>query len=1664
MSDTFGKVIMVPIHIDALLTPENLRVAGPTIDFSKTPWDGAEEPAAYLGKTLVREPFSITADDQSATSGETILEAGVHLHWSLPNAFTQNMRLPIVRLETFRGTFGFEYPVVDANGNNPHLVSDGDEVWKALIKIGWLTPLKDIPVLAQVQPKDERQKFSGAIPDVITERRDIIERLLDHSAFPAVPTCWWVNRYDDTDNIDQVTPDQCIQVISDLVQSHSTEGASQTNPTTLPIDQGLFEPRFSVAKTLNGKGESVPKLQLSANPPYQRVGMTFKGFPLGDGVWDPDEDYDYLVNPLTALGGGDPTFAAFYPNCRSVFGCYDNGLEAQDSLTYEVFGWYRETQQDYFRFFVQSFLKKQTTPNGLALLQAIKESFGWWLPLALDKAAFTQSVWQSISNKVGLDQDKTADSIWAAMASKKWITISSKTDQKATLAKGAVNDDLNSHLGPSFAYAQSAIEKVLSDHILESIGDIDQLRLLCYGRVTLADTSKIVSSSYQMPDIESVTIGNSGTEALSTYLANQLANQYKQQTEDYLEAIQFFEAKGNRQLDIGAKFLEYRHTKGFTAESAGTLWTIRAINATNTKADSSQQSTEQTLPDSLAARLNSLNILQAKVDHLSASLDDTRAQLFADWCKYLELTYYEESSPPANPDVVRSNYIEDNWQQKLKDFENKLVSSQQLLIKMRKELTQALINLQLISGDQVQDWAMLKVQLLKYKENDLIQDLTGQLEQGFDDHERIIKMLNSFLVLPSMYQHIFPLELPKTTQDLIRKDATQWSRDEAKQFSTSAKDYLPQEAIALLVNAKQNWDLPLQMRYNRLVLQTLFPALTKQAWLVLQPKAAPRFWTPNEPSLLLTGPAATEATRFRSSGQVQANQLLDVYSIELEEAWHNVPRSISQFQAVKQYAQSLAAQEPDNIAFHTETSNPWQPFFLEWEVDVFAPDKEGPQHQFGDLHQYSEAYLIDKSNSTLGRYQLPENKCELQSTKALKINMSANSSFRGYSIITPHASIQLKQKIRAYLIELLEAYDLSTLYKAHNVSETNQSASYIIDQAKDLNLSEWLIRQSNFAHIKSMIGKNAPTSWLQQKDNIDQLIKWGTGQSTSPQEKLAFDLLLSLVAYEKALATNCLSQSLSGFNAAMLTLQQMYQLPVLDLVEEDVDFFPFSNKMRQIIQGQNRLSPRPLNPFMPVRAGQMNISKLNILDNFGRRSSLTYEVGQKEPAPILSSEPLASNGQAHCTLPPRFVPPTRLNFRWLSAADEQVEMNDHPATTPICGWVLPNFLDNSLMIYEQSGNPLGYIDQAGNWRLFPGHLGPALPEAIENDYLRRMVRWFCSKALTDNSYMDELIQDLKLALDNIEPESTPQHQGLSLLIGRPLALVRANLSMEGKGEPAYSQNWAYVKTYPGNQQPDPTTYRYEEVEIPVRIGERSQFNDGLVLCWEEDTNADDLQPHTYYVNNDYYASQSKSTIGTPLFYLNASAKNPRQYTLSMLVDPKGEVHATSGVLPTKSIHIPSDQFAKTLQQLEVVFFTGPLLTDEERINIGTPIEAGYHWAWTDKQAQGWRTVSKVGHIEKKSLAQHFPSRVEHIWSLLLQYNWIIPSSTRTDAATVTPTDQRHPFPKPEAEALADLLPQLEDLIGQSYINPFHETAKFSGRQEIREGWLRLQPDPPTNTT
>ena len=98
----------------------------------------------------------------------------------------------------------------------------------------------------------------------------------------------------------------------------------------------------------------------------------------------------------------------------------------------------------------------------------------------------------------------------------------------------------------------------------------------------------------------------------------------------------------------------------------------------------------------------------------------------------------------------------------------------------------------------------------------------------------------------------------------------------------------------------------------------------------------------------------------------------------------------------------------------------------------------------------------------------------------------------------------------------------------------------------------------------------------------------------------------------------------------------------------------------------------------------------------------------------------------------------------------------------------------------------------------------------------------------------------------------------------------------------------------------------------------------------------------------------------------------------------------------------------------------------------------------------WSELSTRGVLEKRILDQKFADKSDDIWRELKEKKWI--EEINSTKATVTSKDQRSPTP---LQNLKDEIPAIEDLLDRSHIGPVDLTARFSGRQEIREGWLKL---------
>ena len=332
-----------------------------------------------------------------------------------------------------------------------------------------------------------------------------------------------------------------------------------------------------------------------------------------------------------------------------------------------------------------------------------------------------------------------------------------------------------------------------------------------------------------------------------------------------------------------------------------------------------------------------------------------------------------------------------------------------------------------------------------------------------------------------------------------------------------------------------------------------------------------------------------------------------------------------------------------------------------------------------------------------------------------------------------------------------------------------------------------------------------------------------------------------------------MAQALSGFADALLMRRQTLQLPVGDplAIKRDRARAVFSNvAVCHAVEDQNRSAPLPGNAYHPIRAGLLRLSGVRIVDAFGQVRDV--DVGTVLASPTLQ----APGGSTTMVLPPRLTQPARLLMRLLSADDDQVEMNVHPATTPICGWVLFNHLDDALMIYDASGTPLASLNGHGAFcRGAPGDQATfgataATIFAAANPHLRAFVQ-----SITGPAALAELLGVIDRATTVIDPAASKQNVGLSVLIGRPLAIVRASLDLDLAGLPALDQSWrAFAAAIAGACGSTTSTQcgpydpasrdvaAFTDVDIAVQLGDLSNVDDGVVGYFVDDAGG----PATFY--------------------------------------------------------------------------------------------------------------------------------------------------------------------------------------------------------------------------
>jgi hypothetical protein len=438
------------------------------------------------------------------------------------------------------------------------------------------------------------------------------------------------------------------------------------------------------------------------------------------------------------------------------------------------------------------------------------------------------------------------------------------------------------------------------------------------------------------------------------------------------------------------------------------------------------------------------------------------------------------------------------------------------------------------------------------------------------------------------------------------------------------------------------------------------------------------------------------------------------------------------------------------------------------------------------------------------------------------------------------------------------------------------------------------------------------------------------------------------------------TQSGAGLTDALIMREETLQLPPLRS-DGTVD-----QRLLDLFGAASRWSPLFADDtgqegFFPVRSGHVRITRLVLVDGFGRAQALidTDDPHAAQRAVVVGEALRDGDGRPApwIALPPRIAQPARLLARWVSVADERQkryrESTSNPATSPILGWIVPDHLDGSLLVCDAGGRLLGELGPGAAgpvWRAVPGpgEDAAATPSLAGAPRLQAFVDGLVRAGAGALEALLELIDRVSLCLTTPRPQPA---QGPGLVVGQPLALARASLALEVWGRRATDQRATDAATE--------ETGGLGAVRFPVRLGDVRRSADGLIGC---------------YVGTDYGrilpafaapAPRRGQTYVVPDGDLTVSLDAGR-VDVTLLLDPRGTVHVTSGILPAGVLELPGPLVTETLERMELSIRVGPVLGSDAAFRVPVPDDLGGSWIWLDHdrtRTPPWQADAEAGKPE-----------------------------------------------------------------------------------------------------
>lgn len=439
--------------------------------------------------------------------------------------------------------------------------------------------------------------------------------------------------------------------------------------------------------------------------------------------------------------------------------------------------------------------------------------------------------------------------------------------------------------------------------------------------------------------------------------------------------------------------------------------------------------------------------------------------------------------------------------------------------------------------------------------------------------------------------------------------------------------------------------------------------------------------------------------------------------------------------------------------------------------------------------------------------------------------------------------------------------------------------------------------------------------------------------------------------------------------------------------------------------------------FLPIRAGHLTLTDLWVVDSFGQLlRGKDPSLPKSMPVPGLQIAESLATGTGHLSsfiqLAPRVAQPVRGELRLIQADRDDTVSNSSERTSPICGYMMVNFLDQSLMIFDAQGNNQGALievqrdhgERGIRWDAVPGSPAPlGAPPALANPHLQAFVTALLATGLRDDSALRSLFLAFEDTLWQAGPVAANQGN-LGVLVGRPMALVRGRVQLDLQGAPRFletmaSTGQAYLEpsgSSSAGQAPFVRQQPFETLPFHCRIGDLGFLDNGVVGYFVGDDYsrlhpALGIQGQTGAARDRLRSGRlrhlSELELAAPTLgdYIAEPAPIPVSLSgdpvyVSVIADPRLTIPVVFGSVPPQMVTLPERPVIEALRNMRATFRVGPLLVDPEAVRMPLPSEVRGKWAWkARKNVSTWAEPQEVNDPVTGPRLGSVPPRLREGW-------------------------------------------------------------------------------------